>query len=221
MRILVGLGAFWLGTTLSLAGGAAVAVEGSPAWQACIGTTAKPDDRVSACTVVIDAKTETGRKLAAAYCNRGEGLTDKSQLDAAFADLNEAVRIDPNYPCAYANRGRVYVLRGDPDRAMTDYNEAIRLDPGFALAYSNRGNAHFLKGDLDRALADFNAAIKLEPALAIAYGNRGYLYYRKHDAARAIEDYTTQIKLVPDVLAYINRGNAYRDSEQLDLAAAD
>ena len=67
----------------------------------------------------------------------------------------------------------------------------------------------------------FRSAIKLDPALAIAYGNRGFLYYRKHDAAHAIEDYTTQIKLVPDVLAYINRGNAYRDSEQLDLAAAD
>jgi tetratricopeptide (TPR) repeat protein len=30
-----------------------------------------------------------------------------------------------------------------------------------------------------------------------------------------------EIKLRPDVLAYINRGNAYRDGEQLDRAAAD
>ena len=30
-----------------------------------------------------------------------------------------------------------------------------------------------------------------------------------------------QIKLRPDVLAYINRGNAWRDSEQLDRAVAD
>jgi tetratricopeptide (TPR) repeat protein len=39
--------------------------------------------------------------------------------------------------------------------------------------------------------------------------------------ARAIEDYSVQIRLRPDVLAYINRGNAWRDSEQLDRAAAD
>ena len=39
--------------------------------------------------------------------------------------------------------------------------------------------------------------------------------------ARAIEDYSMQIRLKPDVLAYINRGNAWRDSEQLDRAAAD
>jgi len=36
-----------------------------------------------------------------------------------------------------------------------------------------------------------------------------------------VADYTVEIKLRPDVLAYINRGNAYRDGEQLDRAAAD
>ena len=30
-----------------------------------------------------------------------------------------------------------------------------------------------------------------------------------------------RIKLTPDLLAYIDRGNIYRDSEQLDRAAAD
>jgi tetratricopeptide (TPR) repeat protein len=41
------------------------------------------------------------------------------------------------------------------------------------------------------------------------------------DMTHAIADYNMQIKLKPNVLAYINRGNAYRDSEQLDRAAAD
>ncbi len=39
--------------------------------------------------------------------------------------------------------------------------------------------------------------------------------------SHAIADYTRQIKLKPDALAYINRGNAFRDSDQLDRAAAD
>jgi hypothetical protein len=37
----------------------------------------------------------------------------------------------------------------------------------------------------------------------------------------AISDYSMRIKLKPDLLAYIDRGNVYRDSEQPDRAAAD
>ena len=36
-----------------------------------------------------------------------------------------------------------------------------------------------------------------------------------------IADYSMRIKLQPDLIAYIDRGNVYRDSEQLDRAAAD
>lgn len=226
MRISTGLAALSIGAALSLATpipATAQADQGQNgrSWQACIGLASSPDDRVSACSAVIDAKLEAGRKLAAAYCNRGHGLTQKRDLDAALADLNEAVRLDPDSACAYTNRGRVYALRRDLDRAMADYDEAIRIDPGFALAYNNRGDAWFGRGDIDRAMGDFDTAIKLDPALAIAYGNRGFVHYRKRDFPHAIQDFSTQIRLAPDVLAFINRGNAYRDSEQLDRAAAD
>ena len=221
MRISAGLGASLLGAALMLWCPPAASAEADHAWQACIGATSAPDERVSACSSVIDAGAETGRRLAAALCNRGHARTEKRDLDAALADLNEAIRLDPAYACAYSNRGRVYAIKRDLDRAVADYDEALRIDPAFALAYNNRGDAWVGRGDLDRALADFDAAIKHDPTLAIAYGNRGYLRYRQRDMTRAIEDYSVQIKLRPDLLAYINRGNAWRDSEQLDRAAAD
>jgi tetratricopeptide (TPR) repeat protein len=155
MRILIWLWAFWLGMTLLLTHPqTAAAAEGEQSWQTCIGATAKPDDRVSACSAVIDAKTETGRKLAVAHCNRGEGLTEKRQLDSALADLNEAVRIDPAYPCAYANRGRVYAFKGDPDRAIAD-----------VYSWNNRGQAKMRLGDKSGAIADFKKALQLQPGL--------------------------------------------------------
>ena len=44
---------------------------------------------------------------------------------------------------------------------------------------------------------------------------------RKRDMAKALADYNVQIKLKPDLLAFIHRGNVYRDTEKLDRAAAD
>src|SRR5204863_9475057 len=44
---------------------------------------------------------------------------------------------------------------------------------------------------------------------------------RKRDMAKALADYNVQIKLKPDLLAFIHRGNVYRDTEQLERAAAD
>jgi tetratricopeptide (TPR) repeat protein len=203
MRVLTCLTAALLGTAVMfaqpLAASAQGTVEGSVAadqsWQTCISATTPPDDKVAACSAIIDAKRETGSKLAAAYCFRGHGLTEKRQLDAALSDLNESIRLEPTSACALTNRGRVYAFKRDLDRAIADYDEAIRIDPAFALAYNNRGDAWFNKGDLDRAIADFSASIKHNPSLATAYGNRGYAYHRKRDMARAVADYTMEIKL--------------------------
>src|ERR1700752_2805158 len=90
MRIMASLAFSLLGVALTLAPPAPASAQASPSWDTCIGAATKPDDRVSACTAVIDAKSETGKKLAAAYCNRGHGLTEKRQLDRALADLDEA-----------------------------------------------------------------------------------------------------------------------------------
>jgi len=122
MRIFRGLGALLLGATLSLTSPLAGSAQGDPAWQICVSAITAPYVRVSACSAVIEAKSETGRRLAAAYCNRGHGLTEKRELDSALADLNEAIRLDPAYACAYPNRGRVHALKRDLDRAMADYD---------------------------------------------------------------------------------------------------
>ncbi|WP_257179895.1 MULTISPECIES: tetratricopeptide repeat protein [Bradyrhizobium] len=186
--------------------------QGGPAWDECVGLASTPDQRVKACSSVIETRSESGKRLAGAYCNRGHGLTEKRELDAALSDLDEAVRLAPDYACAYNNRGRVYSFKRDYDRAIADYDQAINLDPSLALAYSNRGESRFNKGDLDGAFTDFDAAIKRDSNYAMAYGNRALVYYRKRDMAHAIADYTMRIKLAPDLLAYIDRGNVYRDA---------
>lgn len=209
-----------LGATLLAAPQFARAAD-TPEWETCISVTKSGAERLPACSAVIEGKKQEGRKLAAAYCIRGNDLTEKGEFDAALKDLNAAIEIEPTYACAFNNRARVYGFKGDYDRAIADYDEAIRLAPGMALAYNNRGDAFFHKGQLERAIVDFDAAIAINPAYAGAYGNRAFALYRLRDYAGAIENYSIEIRIQPNLLAYINRGDAYRDSEQLDRAAAD
>src|SRR4051794_36825510 len=110
MRLSSGLKALSLGAALVAAHGFAAAAADDPSWHPCGGGRGAPDQRGAACTAVIDGKTERGRRLAGAYCTRGHGLTENRALDRALADLDEAVRLDPEFACAYTNRGRVHAM---------------------------------------------------------------------------------------------------------------
>ena len=210
-----------LGAALLLLAAQISRADDTPEWATCISAANTGEQRLPACTAVIEGKTQTGSKLAAAYCIRGNDRTEKGELDAALADLNTAIEIEPTYACSYNNRGRVYGFKHDYDRAIADYDAAIKLDPKMAIAWNNRADALFHKGEVDRAITDLDEAIRISPNYPRAYANRGFMFYRKRDYARAIEDYSAKIRIAPDVLAYIDRGNAYRDSDQLDRAAAD
>ena len=81
-------------------------------------------------------------KNARSLCNRAAARVDNGEIDAAIADLSEAIRLDP--PSAaepYCIRGLAYVKAGDFDIATADCTEAIRLDPESAKAYCYRGLA--------------------------------------------------------------------------------
>ena len=94
------------------------------------------------------------RPYAIAYSNRGNAKERLGQHDAAFADYDRAIELDPNYAIAYSNRGAAKHSLGQYDAALADYNRAIELDPNYAAAYSNRGNAKERLGQHDAAFAD-------------------------------------------------------------------
>ena len=203
---------------------APAAAQISQNWAWCVnqGDAFPADQRISACTSIIQSGRETQRNLAIAYYSRGLAYYDKGDDDRAIAEYNEAIRLDPKFAYAYSSRGLAYDHKGDLDRASPDYNEAIRLDPKYAQAYFNRGNAYYQKGDDDRAIADYNEAIRLTPKYAYAYNNRGTAYDHKGDADRAIADYNEAIRLDPKYAqAYFNRGVASLYAGRLPKALAD
>jgi len=155
------------------------------------------DEAISACTRVIQDRSEDAGRRAAAYNNRGTAYLS-SDIDRAIANYDEAIRLDPKYADAYLNRAFAYRGKNDVDRAIPDYNETIRLDPKHPTVYIARGTAYNIKGDFDRAIADYNRAMQLGSKYAsVIFTVRGNAYFGKKDFDRAIADYDAALRINP------------------------
>jgi tetratricopeptide (TPR) repeat protein len=105
---------------------------------------------------------------------------DKDQFTRAFAQFDEAIRLNPKNPEAFFNRGVAFGQTGQCDRALEDLNEAIRLNPNDPDYFTNRGSAHYRTGESNKAIADYNEAIRLNPEHTIALTLRARVMATEH-----------------------------------------
>lgn len=156
------------------------------------------------------------------YVNRGFAKSRLGDLQAALADYNEAIRLDPKLARAYANRGAVYYRLRDYKRALADLDLAIMMEPNRAKPLSNRGLTRMQLGDDKGALEDFNRAIELSPQDPTLLTNRGQLYSRQGEHSLGLADYNAALQVNPRLPTTLTmRGNTFLDLGQDDRAAAD
>ena len=131
-----------------------------------------------------------------AYFARGKVLMEQKDFKGALADLNEAIRRNPEYieRFAYYLRGALRAQQKDFKGALADLNEAVSFDPKNADYTRSRGYIRFKLEDYKGAIADYNAAIRLQPDYADAYYNRGLARTELKDYKGAIEDYTQVLR---------------------------
>ncbi|MEM9822766.1 MAG: tetratricopeptide repeat protein [Bacteroidota bacterium] len=102
---------------------------------------------------------------------------------AAIADFNQAIQLDPEHPGAYFSLGYTYhAIRAD-DQAMDYYNQAIeRLDLEqlkeefrvvAAKSYFNRGILFGGQKKFNEAILDYTKSIEIDPNFGDSYYRRG------------------------------------------------
>src|SRR5690348_16748272 len=148
-----------------------------------------PEQRIAACTALIEASKDQPAELVAALVNRGSAHYYVNRMPLAFADFDRAIALDPKNARAFRERSNSFRTTGRLDRALADANEAVRLDPSDAKSFDNRGNVFNNNRQYDRAIDDYNEAIRLDPKFSQAWRDRGAAYYFKRDYAKAIENY--------------------------------
>lgn len=188
------------------------------------------DDRIAACTIVIDSKTSPA-KLALALSYRAQAYLDQRKCDPAIADLERAKSVSP-----IKNDGPYYNLliwtgyywqncKGDFGRAIEVLNEAARILPNDPAVYLERSNIYSDLGQFDLALRDVNKAISLvnnDPYRASSYNNRAILWKKFGEYAKSLADYGVAIRLAPkNAKYYANRGETWRLAGNLAMALQD
>ena len=182
--------------------------DGSTFSDRCIGrVAAPPDQRIVACTALIESGDESDNDLASDFVNRGNAHAGRQEFDKAIADYTEVLKHKPTDAIAFYDRGDAFRLKRDYDNAIADYDRAIALNPRYEDAFVNRGAAYAAKGDYDRAINDYTVALLLDGSDVTAYRNRGDAYVDKGDLDLAAQDYDEAIKRAPgDTDGYRSRG---------------
>jgi Tfp pilus assembly protein PilF len=167
-------------------------------------------------------KVRDHKRDAFAWAHRGRARLEQGDFDGALADLNQALRLEPEHSSWWSSRGLAYEGLHEDERALHDYDEALRLDPQDARTYNNRGLVYKAAKNYERAIRDYSQALRLDPDWSDAYFNRANAYKALKEYDPAVRDYNEAIRLDAKWTdALFNRANALRERRAYDLAARD
>jgi protein O-mannosyl-transferase len=137
----------------------------------------------------IELAAKKPKTKSEALINRGAARGMANQFEAALADMNEGLQLDPDNKNGYFNRSIVYFNLGKHDEAIADYTNYLRYEPFDANMLYERGMLRRVKGKYPEALEDLNAAIKVNPNFGLAYLERARVNGMAGNKTAAQADY--------------------------------
>jgi tetratricopeptide (TPR) repeat protein len=162
---------------------------------------------------------------ASALVSRSNLYRWTGDLQRAAADLDEAVRLDPESPVHLEARGCFLLDQRKFDLAIEDFTEALKSDPRYATAYLYRGLAYHCLGKYEQAIADYTSAIEVEARYVFSLAVSGFVSPKQKKSG--------QMAIIPQRLgfnirsepcyatAFFNRGLARYDRAEHQLALDD
>lgn len=127
----------------------------------------------------------------------------------AMAEVNDALRIDPQHARGYFLKGWIHQEAGDTNLAISSYRTATERDPSFYEAYSALARIHAVKGD-PLAWQYFEAALELRPKSVEALYAHGLYAQETGRDSIALADYALIKELDPNnPTAWYNTGYIY------------
>jgi protein O-mannosyl-transferase len=152
-----------------------------------------------------------------AYVQRGTYYLRLGRTEAALADLDRAIELNPRSAAAHFVRGAVHIRRRALAEALDDANRAVALNPGYAAAYNMRCALLTRQGAPQAALADCTKALEIDPSRADAWINRAIANRALGRVAEAATSYERALALTPaNATAHAEYGKLLFDAGRRD-----
>ena len=123
----------------------------------------------------------------------------EKKIPEAIAELETALRANPNDAHAHNNLATALQDTGRLAEAIAHYQASARLDPTSANTYYNLGNALLEFGRPTEAIAAQERSLSLKPNLAVAHSGLGNALAAVDRTADAIPQYVEALRLAPDL----------------------
>jgi tetratricopeptide (TPR) repeat protein len=156
-----------------------------------------------------------------ARCSLGVVLSQSGRLQEAIIQLEQALRIQPDYADAHNDLGMALAQTGKIEEAIGHYEQALRIEPDNAKAHYNLGLALQQKGRVREAIGHYEQALQIDQQFAEVYNNLGVALAQAGKLNDAIGQYEQAVQIRPDYAeAHCNLGNLLLQTGNLEEGIA-
>jgi tetratricopeptide (TPR) repeat protein len=117
--------------------------------------------------------------------NLARAMVAKGDIEAARLQLEEAIKIRPDFLAAREMVARIYLSKGDAARALKSSDDILAMDRNNLQAHLIRSSALIGMNDRDKARQELEYITKAFPQSAEARYQVGFLAYQEKDYKRA------------------------------------
>lgn len=172
-----------------------------------------------ACSCAGRGPTGSVADRAAEALTNAQSLRSRGEIDAALAEFERAIELNPELTTAYLGAGELYQARQDHVGAERAFGSAARLDPRSFDAQYGHGLSLQLLGRLRDAIEAYRRAIEIRPDDFSTNLNLGTAYYQLGATPDAVERFRHASMIDPDSApARVNLAAALRDTGRYDEA---
>lgn len=166
----------------------------------CADQRRTPEERVGACTAIMESGELSAAERTEAQAHRGAAHRAAGDVTPALRDFEAVLRLDERNAEALEGRAAILLASGQLDAAEPLVDRLLATGEAQDQAHLMKGDITLAHGDAANAIPHYDAALQSNGRLALALAHRGRAKQRLEDNAGALADYNAAIGIDPSLV---------------------